>query len=176
MASWLLLIYIVPSEPSRLRASVWRDLKKAGATYLRDGVGVLPQGEATLETFRAIAAKVAEFSGQATLVEGACLDPAREEAIVAEARAARTAEYEEIGREAEGFLEHVAREREHREFTFAEVEELEADLTKLKRWAEQVRARDYFGSGAASGVDDLLERGEAALGSFLDAAFAQVGE
>ncbi|MGH6916065.1 MAG: hypothetical protein ACREH3_20425, partial [Geminicoccales bacterium] len=25
--TWLLLIYTVPSEPSRLRAAVWRDLK-----------------------------------------------------------------------------------------------------------------------------------------------------
>ena len=35
--SWLLLIYTVPSQPSRKRAAVWRDVKKAGAVYLRDG-------------------------------------------------------------------------------------------------------------------------------------------
>lgn len=175
VSTWLVLIYTVPSEPSRKRASVWRDLKKAGAVYLRDGVAVLPCREETLATFGAIAAKIAEFGGQATLLEDARLDPARAEAIAAEAAAARTAEYEEIGREAEGFLAHVAREREHREFTFAEVEELEADLLKLNRWAEQVRARDHFGSLAACSVAAVLERGEAALGAFLDETFAEAG-
>src|SRR5215207_2681394 len=172
-ASWLLLIYTVPTEPSRKRASVWRDLKKLGAVYLRDGVAVLPHRDETVAAFRTVAAKIIEFEGQATLVENARLDPGRAAAIAAEASAGRTAEYEEIGREGEGFLAHIARERDHREFTFAEVEELEADLLKLKRWAEQVRARDHFGSPAAGPVAAALERGEAALGAFLDETFAE---
>ncbi len=175
MSSWLLLIYTVPSAPTRLRASVWRDLKKAGVIYLRDGVAVLPQQTETLAAFQAVVAKIAEFGGEATLIEGARLDPDRAAAITAEATAARIAEYAEIGRDAEGFLVHIAREREHREFTFAEVEELEADLAKLKRWAGQVRARDHFASPEAGSVDALLERGEAALGAFLDETFAEAG-
>ena len=49
---WLLLVYTVPAEPSRLRAAVWRDLKKAGAVYLRDGVCVLPERDETLHALR----------------------------------------------------------------------------------------------------------------------------
>jgi hypothetical protein len=173
--NWLILIYVVPSEPSRKRAAVWRDLKKAGAVYLRDGVAVLPQREDTLATFQAIAAKIAAYGGQATLVEKARLDSEREAVIVAEALATRTSEFEEIGRDVEGFLDYIARERAHREFTFAEVEELEADLTKLKRWTEQVRARDHFDSAAAAVVDELLERGEAELGTFLDDTYEEAG-
>jgi hypothetical protein len=33
---WLLLIYRVPSEPSRLRAAVWRRIKSLGAIYLQN--------------------------------------------------------------------------------------------------------------------------------------------
>src|SRR5438309_7457883 len=40
---WLLLIYTLPSQPSRKRAYVWRELKKVGAVYLRDGVAILPR-------------------------------------------------------------------------------------------------------------------------------------
>jgi hypothetical protein len=173
--NWLILIYVVPSEPSRKRAAVWRDLKKAGAVYLRDGVAVLPQREDTLATFQAVAAKITVYGGQATLVEKARLDPEREAVIVAEALATRASEFQEIRRDVEGFLDHIARERAHRELTFAEVEELEADLTKLRRWTEQVRARDYFDSAAAAVVDELLERGEAELGTFLDDAFKEAG-
>ena len=33
---WLLLVYRVPPEPSRLRAAVWRRLKSLGAIYLQN--------------------------------------------------------------------------------------------------------------------------------------------
>lgn len=32
---WLLLIYRIPSEPTRLRAGVWRKLKGLGAIYVQ---------------------------------------------------------------------------------------------------------------------------------------------
>lgn len=169
--TWLLLIYTVPSEPSRKRAAVWRELKKAGSVYLRDGVCVLPTREDTTAAFRAIAAKVTEFGGQATLVEEAQLDPEREAAIVAQARVARAEEYAEIVREAERFLAHAQREREHREFTFTELEEIGEDLGKLKHWVEQVRARDYFGAVEASFLGELLDGCESAVASFLEEAY-----
>jgi len=173
---WLLLIYTVPSEPSRLRAAVWRELKKVGAVYLRDGVCVMPTRPEATAAFRAIAARIEEFGGQATLVEAAQLDEGREQAITEQANVARGEEYAEIAREAERFLAHVEREREHREFTFAEVEDLVEDLGKLRRWVEQVRARDYFGAGGSVVVDDYLTRGNAALTAFLDEAYTHTNE
>ena len=174
--SWLLLIYTVPSEPSRLRATVWRELKKVGAVYLRDGVGALPTLPETTEAFRAIATRITELGGQVTLVEEARLDPVRTQAIVDQANAARAAEYAEVGRDAEGFLAHVERERAHREFTYAEVEELEADLGKLKRWIAQIRARDHFGADGAATVDGVVTRGDAALAAFLEEAYRHTEE
>ncbi len=168
---WFLLIYIVPSEPSRKRATIWRELKKAGAVYLRDGVCVLPARPETTTIFRTIAATITEFGGQATLVENVQLDPERTAAIQTQARAARAAEYKEIAREAERFLAHAQREREHREFTFAELEEIEEDLSKLKRWVKQVGDRDHFGATEAQSVDQLLGRCDAAVASFLEEAF-----
>lgn len=167
---WVLLIYTVPAAPSRKRASIWRELKKVGAVYLRDGVCVLPSQERALGCLRAIAARVEAFDGQATLVEAARLDPRRAEAIVAQSRGDRAAEYAELAGEAEGLLDHVRRETAHRAFTVAEVEELGADLAKLRRWAGQVRARDYFGGAEAARVDGLLARCGEALGAFREEA------
>lgn len=167
---WILLIYTVPAAPSRKRAFIWRELKKVGAVYLRDGVCALPLGEGTLARLRAIAAKVEEFDGQATLVEAARLQPRRAAAIVAQARGDRAAEYAEIAGAAEGFLDHIRRETAHRAFILAEVKELGADLAKLRRWTGQVRARDYFGEAEAERVDALLARCDEALGAFLAAA------
>src|SRR5438046_418006 len=111
--AWLLLIYTVPAEPSRKRAFVWRELKKAGSVYLRDGVCALPEREEALAAFEAIAAKIDEFGGQAMLVRGARLDAEPAERVIAQLRAAREEEYADVAREAGRFLEHVRRETEH---------------------------------------------------------------
>ena len=166
----------MPSDPSRLRATIWRDLKKAGAVYLRDGVAVLPDRAETRATFGPIAEKITAFGGQATLVEGATLGPKREADLAAQTNAAREEEYAEVVRETELFLEHVRREREHRELTFAELEEIEADLGKLKRWVEQIRGRNHFGSPAAGRADELLVQCDAALAAFIEAAYVHSGD
>ena len=168
--SWLLLIYIVPAAPSRKRAAIWRALKQVGAIYLRDGVCALPQREDTAAALRAIAAQIEAFEGQATLVESAHLAGARAEAIAEQARRERAAEYAELAREAEGFLEHLRRETAHRAFTCRELEELERDLEKLRRWADQIRARDHFGVAEAGQVEALLARCDGALGASLEEA------
>lgn len=174
--TWLLLIYTVPSAPSRLRATVWRELKKAGAVYLRDGVAVLPDRAETRVAFHAITARIGEFGGQATLVEDAKLAPEREAAIAVQANAHREEEYAEVLREAGRFVEHARREREHRELTFAELEEIEADLGKLKRWVGQIRDRDHFAAPSSGRADELLGQSDAALAAFLDEASAHPEE
>jgi hypothetical protein len=167
------LIYVVPSEPSRLRATVWRELKKAGAVYLRDGVAVLPARPETAATFRAIAARIEEFGGEATLVEDARLAAPRAAAIVASANAQREEEYAEVAREVERFLAHARRERRHRDLTFAELEEIEADLGKLRRWLGQIRDRDHFGAPSAAHAGELVGRCEAEMFELLDQAGAR---
>jgi hypothetical protein len=170
-STWLLLIYTVPTEPSRKRAAIWRDLKRVGAVTLRDGVWALPERADTHASLAAIATKVVELDGQATLVTHARIDDARAAELVAAAQAASAAEYQELLAEAEQFLAHVQREREHRNVRFHELEELEADLSKLRRWTAQVAARDYFAAPGQAAVEQLLTRCDELLESFLEHAF-----
>jgi hypothetical protein len=172
--TWLLLVYTVPNEPSRKRAFIWRELKKVGAVYLRDGVCALPEQEETVAGMGAIVGKIEEFGGQAVLATGAQIDERTATALNEQFRMARAREYAEVTRAAEGLLAHVRREAEHRDFSYAEVEELEADLGKIRRWFGQVRARDYFGTPEAGQVANLLTRGEEALGAFLEEASGHV--
>jgi hypothetical protein len=171
--TWLLLIYTVPAQPSRKRAMVWREIKKLGAVYLRDGVCVLPEQPGTMSNLRSLASRIEEMDGQACLVQGAQLEANRVETLKAEFRAGRAEEYAEISREAEQLLAHIARETEHRDFTYAEVEELEQDLSKLKRWTGQVRERDYFSESSYSAVQTLLDQCERSLETFVDQASEQ---
>jgi hypothetical protein len=172
---WLLLIYTVPAQPTRKRATVWREVKKLGAVYLRDGVCVLPEQPATLSSLRDLAHRIQEMEGEACVVEHGQLDTDRAAALTEQFQAARAGEYAEISREAELLLAHIARETEHREFTHAELEELEQDLGKLKRWTDQVHQRDYFADSSSAGVQALLERCEHALETFLDQASEEAG-
>ena len=170
---WRLLIYTVPSEPSRKRAFVWRELKKAGAVYLRDGVCALPEREDTAVAMDRIVAKIQEFEGEPTVIAGAELDARRAQAIAETSRKDRQQEYAEVLREGDSLLKHVQRETQHRDFTFAELEELEADLEKLRGWAQQIQSRDYFGCPEAADAAALLERCADALSSFAEAASEQ---
>lgn len=133
---------------------------------MRDGVWTLPERASTRVVFRTTAAKVEEFGGEATLVERACLDSARAKTIMLASQTARTAEYEELAHEVEQFLMHVQRESEHRNFNLAELREIEQDLGKVRHWAEQVQARDYFSAEGRERVEALLGQCEAALLSF----------
>jgi hypothetical protein len=169
---WRLLIYTVPSEPSRKRAYIWRELKKAGAVYLREGVGALPECDNTAAVLDRIAAKIEEFEGEPTVIPGAQLDARRSVAIIETSRRERQQEYGEVVRESENLLKHIQRETQHRVFTFSELEELEADLHKLCTWFQQIHGRDYFGCAEESGAAALLERCREELGSFDEAASA----
>jgi hypothetical protein len=171
---WLLLIYTVPAKPTRKRAYIWREVKKIGAVYLRDGVCALPERPEILKAVEAIASRVREFEGEATVVTGARFDPARSRTVIAAFKSARSDEYAEVTREAERLLEHISRETNHRDFTFAELEELEEDLAKLRRWRNQVQARDYFPEASTTeSTEQLLAQSDSALGEFLEEAAAR---
>ncbi len=173
--TWLLLIYSVPAEPSRTRAAIWREIKKAGAVYLRDGVCALPEQESTLATFRAIADKVAELGGDAALAQAVQLDEVKSRSILDQGRQARAAEYTDLKREIDGFVGHIRRERAHREFTFSELEQLEGDVAKLKRWLQQIAERDFTRSDAVGEIQQLFNECETELRSYLEEAYKHEG-
>lgn len=172
---WLLLIYTVPSTPSRKRAAVWRDLKRVGAVYLRDGVCAVPDRPLTRSAFTAIGDRIESYDGRATLIFSVQLPTDRAQELIDESTVARDAEYAEIARAARDFLEHVAGERDHRIFTEVEYVELEADFEKLNRWSEQVRSRDYWDAKGPE-LATLLQRCEQLLNRFLDETYQAVGE
>lgn len=171
--TWLLLIYTVPPEPTRKRAFIWREVKKAGAVYVRDGVCALPESAQTRQSLKAICTKVAEMGGQAILAQTLDLDAERSQALQCQIQDARALEYAEVTHEATQFLEHLQREHQHRDFRFSELEELEQDLGKLKRWVAQIGARDYFEAARGAQVAELLSRCEEALAGFLEQTYAQ---
>ena len=141
-------MYRVPSEPSRLRAAVWRKLKGLGAIYLQNSAAALPASVGAERALRKLRSQILEMDGTAALMS--CTVLAGEADVRAAFEAARNDEYEEIVDRCDDFLVQVKKEYLADHFTFAELEENEVDLVKLRNWFARIRQRDAFGGGRAT--------------------------
>ena len=151
---WLVLVYKIPPEPSRLRAGVWRKLKAAGALYLQNGVATLPAGPASERVLRGIAEEMRGMGGTAQLFAGQLLGD--EAALRDQFNRARDEEYTELLARCRDVHAELARERAAGKYTFAELEENEDDLAKLEAWRDKIGRRDAFGAALAEEAAEAL--------------------
>lgn len=142
--SWMLLVYKVPREPTALRATVWRRLKRLGALLVHDAVWVLPATDWTREQFQWLAVEIGELGGEVYLWESQLLVNGQEETLVQQ------------------FLERI--ETIYRDI-LAELEQADADLVALSRRYQQTRAQDYFQSPLGIQVRDRLLAARGGLSS-----------
>ncbi|HLH99928.1 MAG TPA: Chromate resistance protein ChrB [Acidimicrobiales bacterium] len=168
---WLLLVYRVPSEPTRLRATVWRRLKGLGAVYLQTSVAALPATATAERALRKLRHDIVDMSGTAVLLQ--CHALVGEQDIVTAFQSARDDEYEEIVDRCRDFLAQVEKEHVAEHFTYAELEENDVDLAKLKSWYEKVLARDAFGAGGREAARSALVDCEHALEGYAAAVYAR---
>ena len=153
---WLLLVYTLPARPSRLRATVWRDLKTTGALYLRDGVATLPDRPSTRTSLTRIAARATDIGGSAVLAAGAILSAEDDRQLRTRFGEALDAEYADLAWECGEFRDRLRRETDHYDLRRSERSALRASLTRLRRRASGLRARDYFGTIAGRDAEDAL--------------------
>jgi len=168
---WLLLIYRVPSEPSRLRATVWRRIKSLGAIYLQNSAAALPASVAAERALRKLRSEILDMGGTAVLMTCTVLAGAAE--VTSAFQAARNDEYCEIVDRCEDFLAQVKKEHVAEHFTFAELEENEVDLVKLQNWFAKVRERDVFGAEGRQAAEAALASCEESLEGYATRVYAE---
>src|SRR5512137_576557 len=78
---WVILIYKIPSQPTRLRAQIWRHLQRIGALYLQDGVAIVPATSELAENMQWIADEIQELGGVASLFRATATTPRYDEQI-----------------------------------------------------------------------------------------------
>jgi DNA-binding transcriptional regulator PaaX len=171
---WLLLVYRVPSEPTRLRAAVWRRLKSLGAIYLQNSAAALPVSVTAERAMRKLRSEILSMSGTAVLLNCAVL--AGEPEIKAAFQAARDDEYAEILDKCEDFLAQVRKEYVAAHFTYAELEENEVDLVKLRNWLRRVTDRDVFGASGRTATERALAECEQSLEEYAARVYAEEAE
>lgn len=173
-SDWLVLVYRIPSEPTRLRATVWRRLKALGAIYLQNSVAALPKNLASERALRKLRHEILEMSGTAVLMNGSAI--AGGSTILEAYQAARSDEYDEIIDRCTGFLAEVEKEYTKSHFTYAELEENEVDHTKLVNWLEKVRARDEFVAPGRVEAEAALQKCTDALEEYAARVYAEEPE
>ncbi|MGH8908996.1 MAG: Chromate resistance protein ChrB [Egibacteraceae bacterium] len=144
-AAWLLLVYRVPSEPSRVRVGVWRELKRLGGLYLQSACCILPVRPGLADAVDAVRARIAADGGASTLLRLTAQPDGVDDELTAAFRDLATKEYAEIIEECEmKFVREIEFERFRGNYTFEEAEEIRADLDKIRRWLDRVHTRDFF--------------------------------
>ncbi len=151
---WLVLVYKVPSEPTRLRATVWRRLKGLGAIYLQNSAAALPAGVSAERALKKLRHEIVDMSGTAILLRSTLL--AGGAAVFEAFQAARDDEYDEIVDKCQDFLAGIEKEFTAQHFSFAELEENEVDHLKLVSWLAKVRSRDVLGAPGRGPAEEAV--------------------
>ncbi|MEV8149684.1 Chromate resistance protein ChrB [Arthrobacter sp. NPDC080031] len=173
-AEWLILVYRVPSEPTRLRAAVWRRLKGLGAVYLQNSIAALPKSPASERALQKLCHEILDMPGMAILMSSTVV--AGDSHILDLYQSARTDEYDEIVDRCKDFLGGIEKEYRANHFTYAELEENEVDYTKLVNWLAKIRARDTFGAPGSAEADAALAQCAQALEDYASRVYAEESE
>lgn len=142
--SWLLLTYKAPPEPAAKRIAVWRKLKAMGAVYLQNGVCLLPKSDDHLRRLKVIENELAAMGGEAVLLETVGPNRSQEQKVIERFKADRDEAYREFLGKCADFEAEIARETEAKHFTYAELEENDEDLEKLKGWLSKIQKLDFY--------------------------------
>jgi hypothetical protein len=171
IVAWILLTYKLHSEPSRARVAVWREIRRSGALHLQQSVVAFPDTPAFREAVERFRSLVTEVGGDTLVMQGEPLAAADGSQLAESWNTARDAEYAELVGVCEKFLAEIEHEFEIEKFTTAELEEEEAELEKLQRWHERIKARDVHGASEAQGAQQAVKSAAAALDRYSEAVF-----
>lgn len=167
---WIAINYTLPREPSRVRVSIWRKLKKIGAVSVQQSMWILPSSDENSSLFHEVKDEVSRNDGEAFMLTFSA-DEDGEKIIINKFNAARGEEYGELFEQCEDFFKEIDKEIARQNFTFAEIEENEEELDKLKQWHKKIAARDTFGSPLRVKAESMLSKCAELLDGFCDKVY-----
>ena len=168
---WLLLLPQLTAGSSTARVSLWRQLRSAGATSVTQGAWVLPNNERSLADFTRLSEVSREHGGTAVLVECVAIAGMTDVEIIGRFQADRSREYEEFETRAEGFFAEIEKETKLGKFLFAELEEIDDDLEKMRSWLTKISERDFFPDPRQARAKKVLGACEDAFRIFADKVY-----
>jgi hypothetical protein len=156
--AWTLLVYKIPTQPSRLRLLIWRKLQAMGAVYLQDAVCLLPARPDLDENMAYVANSIQEMEGSCHLFSATALLPGSNESIVKEFSEQADERLAEISARLEKVQESLDQAAAH-----SDLERVEQELKRERVAYLRARRLTYFGSTKEAEVDNRLDALKRAL-------------
>ncbi len=169
--AWIFLSYRLPTEHSRSRVQVWREVRRTGALQLQQSLVAFPDTETLRPAVERLQKVIEEVGGEALVVRADPLEKAQESRLRALWSDAIDAAYGELVSECTKFLSEIDHEFEIEKFTNAELEEEESEHEKLRAWHERIRARDVHRATRAEEAAKAMGQAEEAISRYATAVF-----
>src|SRR5215813_12881863 len=159
-ARWLLLIHQIPPKPGYLRVKVWRRLLRVGAVALKNSVYALPRSEQAREDFEWVRREIVAGGGEANVCEARFLEGLSDAEVEALFRTARSADFEQLSKDARRCLESLTASPRAQPELRAQGR---ADLGRLQRRLGEVMEIDFFGAPGGEVAQALVKELEQTL-------------
>jgi hypothetical protein len=145
-ASWILLMFNLPTKQASQRVEVWRKLKRYGALPLGSGGYMLPNTPQTLERFEWLAASIRKFQGQASVLRVHSVDDCPDDELRRMFVDARSKDYEQLQSEMKKALKSEKRPV--------------GALGRMRKRFAEISAIDFFNSPVRSRLEAMMARAE----------------
>jgi DNA-binding transcriptional regulator PaaX len=143
---WVLLTYHLPTEPSRHRVAVWRELRRVGAVSLQQATWAVPARPDFVDAVSRAVELIKRGDGDVLVFDAVPQGDEMAARLEALFTAEREEEWTEFLAECTKFDREIDKEIRIKKFTAAELDEEEQNLERLARWFRELRTRDLFGS------------------------------
>jgi hypothetical protein len=153
---WTIVVVRLPTEPSRHRVAVWRELRRAGAVQVGPGSWALPALPAFAEPVERVLELVRRGEGEVICLAAHGRDEASAQGLETTYTAAREAEWVEFNSDCGKYLAELDKEIAIDKFTLAELDEEEQSMERLRRWHRELGVRDVFGAPSAGAAQASL--------------------
>jgi len=173
---WLLFLAQLPATPSSLRVNVWRRLRLAGSTSLQNGVWILPRNPENTTFMERLLAYIKHSGASGQIFRVQELNQATQEDLLRRFQADRDQEYGEFLEQCQAFISEVEKETQVGKFTFAELEENEQNLGRLRKWMAMIQKRDFFQTQKSQEAVTTLQECRQRLQAYTRLVYTQAGQ
>jgi len=150
-ASWLLLLFSLPTNRNTERVAVWRRLKKVGAAQIKTSTYLLPDQPTQYEQFQWLAQQIRDYGGDSTLVRAQHIEGLTNQKATAMFNDARAKDYATVRKSLQTL---IARRKN------IGADEAAGELERLTRQFREIRDVDFFESARGHETAMLLRRAE----------------
>lgn len=168
---WLMLNFTLPKEPSRVRVSVWRKLKKCGSVNIGQSMWLLPLSEEHVAFYNEISKDILFNGGEAYILRTTFIHGSSSDSIIEVFNKAREEEYKELLEKCENFFSEIEKETAKNNFSFIEVEENEYEYSKMTDWYKKISERDFFNAPYKVKLEQELYKCKELLADFSEKVY-----